>query len=562
MKNYVSVSIFFLSIHVCISQHFLNGDFEINNGGSSNHINLSNTQFNNMVPYVTSFGTWGPNGSGQLDLITYINSACGNFTPQHGNWCIAMTDHSDRLSLETSSPLIAGYTYMMSFYYRVCDTSHVFNISIGLSTIDTLVGTNVYVCPYPDTIWQNITFSFVAPFNASYITLSDPTPDGGYIFLDNFMIENCLQPVELGNDTILCDGDQWVLNAQPNPNWSYLWQDSSTSSSYVVENEGVYTLQAVTQLCGTDTDTIQIFYEDNPIVDLGDDTLLCIGETILLEVIDTPTYTYLWQDSSLLNYYEVVEDGYYSVAVNNAYCATVDSILVEYIDIPLDVGNDISICKREITPIGNQIDVDGIKYVWNTMDTSRFISVNDTGNYFLNAFIDRCVKRDTIHVAHYIPSDAYLEAIDKQQLICVKDTLKASYSNWNDSYLWNTGDTTPFIIVDKPGNYEVNIINACMEVANSFEVTIETLTEGQNDYNIITPNNDGQNEYFSIYTGNSTDYFLSIYNRWGRKIWESNTPLNHWNGENISDGVYFYHCSFKNCQGEMIDRKGTVTLVR
>ena len=59
--------------------------------------------------------------------------------------------------------------------------------------------------------------------------------------------------------------------------------------------------------------------------------------------------------------------------------------------------------------------------------------------------------------------------------------------------------------------------------------------------NIITPNGDGANDVFRItnieYHPNSV---LTVYDRWGKKVYENQNYRNDWNGSGMNDGTYFY----------------------
>jgi gliding motility-associated-like protein len=59
--------------------------------------------------------------------------------------------------------------------------------------------------------------------------------------------------------------------------------------------------------------------------------------------------------------------------------------------------------------------------------------------------------------------------------------------------------------------------------------------------NIITPNGDGANEAFKIknleYHPNTS---LSIFDRWGRKVYDSSNYNNDWRGDGMNDGTFFY----------------------
>jgi len=59
--------------------------------------------------------------------------------------------------------------------------------------------------------------------------------------------------------------------------------------------------------------------------------------------------------------------------------------------------------------------------------------------------------------------------------------------------------------------------------------------------NVMTPNGDGLNDVFNI---NYIDLYdvkkLTIHNRWGTIVYQSEDYQNNWDGGNVADGVYFY----------------------
>jgi gliding motility-associated-like protein len=62
--------------------------------------------------------------------------------------------------------------------------------------------------------------------------------------------------------------------------------------------------------------------------------------------------------------------------------------------------------------------------------------------------------------------------------------------------------------------------------------------------NIITPNNDGKNDFFPVIDGYYT-LDIKIYDRWGRLTYESTASTVSWNGKNMAgnecpDGTYYY----------------------
>jgi gliding motility-associated-like protein len=85
--------------------------------------------------------------------------------------------------------------------------------------------------------------------------------------------------------------------------------------------------------------------------------------------------------------------------------------------------------------------------------------------------------------------------------------------------------------------------------------------------NAFSPNNDGLNDAFRpYYYGNLNGYMLSIYNRWGERLFTSYKIDEGWNGEFrgalVDMGVYFYECKFYCPLLGYINLKGDVTLIR
>ncbi|TAE61503.1 MAG: gliding motility-associated C-terminal domain-containing protein, partial [Bacteroidetes bacterium] len=78
--------------------------------------------------------------------------------------------------------------------------------------------------------------------------------------------------------------------------------------------------------------------------------------------------------------------------------------------------------------------------------------------------------------------------------------------------------------------------------------------------NVFSPNGDGIHDLWVIenllrYPQNE----LRVYDRWGRSVFSREGYQNDWGGEQLPEGVYYYH--FSPGPGVPL-RKGTVTLLR
>jgi gliding motility-associated-like protein len=160
--------------------------------------------------------------------------------------------------------------------------------------------------------------------------------------------------VSLGNDTTLCAGTVKVLSA-PNPGATYVWQDGSTGQTYTVVHAGLYFVTADINGC-TAGDTINIAYLNPPVFNLGRDTFLCTGTTILLNPTLNAPVSYVWQDGSTAASYMVQTPGTFYLTASNQCGSVTDSINIT-----------IGVCKllmpSAFTPNGDGInDVFKVKY--------------------------------------------------------------------------------------------------------------------------------------------------------------------------------------------------------
>ena len=82
--------------------------------------------------------------------------------------------------------------------------------------------------------------------------------------------------------------------------------------------------------------------------------------------------------------------------------------------------------------------------------------------------------------------------------------------------------------------------------------------------NAFTPNSDNLNEQFKPVVRGVKEYHLSIFNRWGALLFESNLPENGWDGtfkgEPCKNDVYVWKINATGTNGEMRSRNGQVTL--
>jgi gliding motility-associated-like protein len=82
----------------------------------------------------------------------------------------------------------------------------------------------------------------------------------------------------------------------------------------------------------------------------------------------------------------------------------------------------------------------------------------------------------------------------------------------------------------------------------------------------FSPNGDGNNDQLFVLGNNFNAFTLSVYNRWGQKVFETSKRTEGWDGsfkgQPANQGVYAYKLYYKLDTGEEGFTSGNVTLVR
>ena len=83
----------------------------------------------------------------------------------------------------------------------------------------------------------------------------------------------------------------------------------------------------------------------------------------------------------------------------------------------------------------------------------------------------------------------------------------------------------------------------------------------------FTPNGDGHNDLLkAIPAGIKTFGYLTIYDRWGKRVFRTVTPDDGWDGTFggilQNPGAYVWEASGTDYNGRLVSRRGTVLLIR
>jgi len=180
---------------------------------------------------------------------------------------------------------------------------------------------------------------------------------------------------------------------------------------------------------------------------------------------------------------------------------------------------------------------------------------------------------DTVAVmVHDLPA---ITILNKEATACYGDKIYLDATG-GIKYKWET--TSNKIVTEKDGRLFSLLIDTVTYtvVATDENNCVDSASSSYSDIqkcclfsypNAFTPNGDGRNDRFRVITyGNMENYELSIYDRWGQRVFTTTDPYTGWDGnyhgQPCEIGTYFYLLRATCLTGHYEEQKGDITLIR
>lgn len=322
----------------------------------------------------------------------------------------------------------------------------------------------------------------------------------------------------------------------------------------------------------------------------------------------SPVVAYEWNGPSpqtplqLSSTYEGMMPGTYTVLVkdlNNGCFATAtkdiaDGRIYPSINKPSAPDAFILDCgaiSRTITPLITNSNT-AFSYSWEsapgatiTGSDKAILTTNTVGQYIITVtdtkngcqstgvveVVNGSLKGDFTpdHINGYAPMEVKFtnnshSSIDSLNIISVW-----SFGNGLFNTTYSAG-VSPSTVYQLAGTYTVTMFTHkgnCMDtVVKTISVEIPSELEVPN---VFTPNGDGVNDLFFLKANNLTEIKLSIYDRWGHKVFDETSEKGNiaWDGKNqlakeLPEGVYTYILTAKGKDDRAFKKNGTITLIR
>lgn len=246
--------------------------------------------------------------------------------------------------------------------------------------------------------------------------------------------------------------------------------------------------------------------------------------------------------------------GNYSYGVSNIGLYLSDTIIDSIpTDNVLDAFEPQVVERRPITETNYWTSVCGI---YKAKGGERYITI---GNFEIDEETDVTPLENATDPRYgYVMVD-YVEVLENDfpqlpadTILCEGDRIDLEIDRPGFNVEWQDESTDNTFIVTEPGTYSATISNNYCSYVDS--ITIDgVFCESCVVYaaNAFTPNGDGRNEEFKVTPackseGELMSFNIKIFDRWGQKVFESNSPEVSWDGRNVDRaGTYTYTIEYK-----------------
>ncbi len=275
-------------------------------------------------------------------------------------------------------------------------------------------------------------------------------------------------PFSLGDDIHICPGGEIEFYFDPGLG-DFLWQDNNTSNNYIIYQEGTYEL-TISNMCGEQTDEIEIVLIEPPFVYLGpDDVILCENDIIDIE-LDPTEAVYIWQDGNNSNFYTITSAGVYSVTATNVCGSDIAEITVLHIDAPhVDFADNPTAC------LGDTLVLDGNNssgnYQWQDGSNATSFVVTTSGTYALTVTNFCGFDSDNVFV-NFSPL-VLPPALGPDLNLCPGEEFVFHVGTPGANYLWQDLSTSDSLLVASAGTYYVQVSNNCSSASDTVMITLD-----------------------------------------------------------------------------------------
>jgi gliding motility-associated-like protein len=415
---------------------------------------------------------------------------------------------------------------------------------------------------------------------------------------------NEIPTAAITGDATICDGESTQLTLQftgeapftftcsngtnnlgpftvPNATYNYTVSPGSTVTYTIVS-------MSDDNCVGTFSGSALVNVNPLPQPQITGDFEICDGESSVLEAT-AGFVSYLWSTGATSTSVVATVGGSYAVTVtdqNGCSNSIAENFIVNMTPVASFTDTLLLTCSKTALKFKNtSLYPPGSDFLWDFGDGTSSTEVSPVhpyelpGTYQVTLYIVTpagCTDSITrpADIIFFPLAEAKFSADPVFSNVFNAKVTFADESEYAVSWMWEFGDgitsfdQNPVHYYNEVGEYVVRLtvqnIAGCPDTYESVVVVNPFYIP-----NAFTPNADGINDYFfdAGYVMDVKSYKMSVFNRWGQKIYESADYTKFWNGfdsngEPVQNGVYVYALEVITKGGKEHTFQGQVTLVR
>lgn len=390
-------------------------------------------------------------------------------------------------------------------------------------------------------------------------------------------------------------GNDAFINAQisgGNNPYSYSWVGTNQTTANVAGLlAGMYDLWVTdSSNCAVSQMGIVVSQPNSPLVSQMSSTNTSCNNaqdgSINLNILGgTSPYTSLWTPN-ILNFSQVLAGNYFVSITDANACVLLDTVTISE---PLPLVLSLIQAENAYCNLANGYiemlangGTSSYSYTWNTVPTQNNVDATNlySGTYTLTAADANGCKDSLISAIINIPpavADFTSTPNNSSSILLSNATIQFdNLSTGASTFVWDFGDGNTSTSFNPQHTYQMDSVFLVSLVADNGYNTCpstDTMTFWIIPNGAIrlasafTPNNDGYNDFFSAIGSGIVSFEMTIFDRWGRKIFTGNDLVKGWNGKSVSgedapEGVYTYLAKAVLNSGKYEELAGTITLIR